>query len=281
MKRIFIILLSVMSFSMLCGFTYKSSDFKFTASDVATPQGVVIPKYSEVLRLSDGLVQYKAYYLNVDDSQLRDYNDIRDEFFTYGVVTSPTKIIDNGSGVVFVGDSRISMMIDDNTIGAISDKSWAGMQNSISWIAKGGADMSWLCEVACPTLNNSSSYKGKTVVISMGVNDLLVSNNTKATIDAYKNMYYFLAENWKECKLCVTTVNPIQGEKNSTYNLRIEQFNNMIRNELPDSITVIDGCAACDTVIPRYYKDFVHFDTATSLAMEQFYYTQALSAAKR
>lgn len=96
-----------------------------------------------------------------------------------------------------------------------------------------------------------SSYKGKTVVISMG------------------------------CKLCVTTVNPIQGEKNSTYNLQIEQFNNMIRNELPDSITVIDGCAACDTVIPRYYKDFVHFDTATSLAMEQFYYTQALSAAKR
>ncbi len=279
MRRFVKISLIMTVYLFLCGFAYKSSDMKFVKQDAETVQGVIIPKYSEVIKLSRGTVLYKNMICNVDDSLLVPYDKIKPEMFEEGLFKGNTIITDNHSSVVFIGDSRIMNMSENNKNNAVNKAKQQILQRSISWVGEGGAGLSWFNDIAFPTLDTNGGYKGRVIVFSLGVNDVVLSKDVEGVKRTYKEEIAFLVNRWQGSILCVTTVNPIEGPLDSKFNKKIESFNNMIRNELPATVRVIDGAALCDTVIPRVYLDTYHFGPDFDYAMESFYYNEAVRAA--
>ena len=278
-RRVMTISLLMTAYLFLCGFAYKSSNMKFVSQDAPTMQGIVIPQYSEVIRLSKGTVLYKNAVYNVEDSFLTSYDNVKPDMFAAGLFKGNTVITDNGTSVVFVGDSRIMSMSANNKTNAVNKTQQMKLQRSISWVGEGGAGLSWFNDIAFPTLDTNGGYKGKVIVFSLGVNDVVLSKDVEGVKRTYKEEIAFLANRWQGSILCVTTVNPIEGPLDSKFNKKIESFNSMIRNELPATVHVIDGAALCDTVIPREYLDTYHFGPNFDYAMESFYYNEAVKAA--
>ena len=263
----------IIAFLTFSGFAYKEDDVRFISAPVAAGN-LILQTNTQVLRVAENTIYYKGGVYTVPDEYLKTWNEQYPNMLATGDIRGTILMKDNNSDIVFIGDSRMVFMYYHG-IDKEAPQERQDLTNSISWIAQSGEGLDWFNEYAFPALYNDASYVGKTIVISLGTNDL--TGNYNAMIRRYKQTLINLTVLMPGCNICVTTINPGEGPKGKGYNYRIERFNQMLRTQLPPGIHVIDGYALCDTYIPRTYlpNDGVHFDSVFNYAMENFYYSEA------
>lgn len=141
----------------------------------------------------------------------------------------------SNSKLIVVGDSRMQLINDDEKI---------VKPFNMQFVAKGGAKMDWLENIALPKVykilnNNEFNYY---VLVNMGVNDLNSNLKVEEIVEDYFKLYSKLAEKFSNVKVYIMSVNPINEEKrnktepnNKRTTEKIKLFNKLIREKLKDS----------------------------------------------
>ncbi len=160
--------------------------------------------------------------------------------------------------VIIVGDSRMQFIHLDNKL---------DIPTNFMFIAKSGAAIEWFQSIGYPSLvkaldNRDLEYHYH-VVINMGVNDVPIPTSIKSRAVEYFNMYQKLANEYKNVKFYILSVNPIESK--GVYDLYkyidkrriIEEFNREMNKNIKE--TNLPNIYICDS-----YNN-IHFDTIDGL----------------
>lgn len=163
------------------------------------------------------------------------------------------------NNIVFIGDSRTVQMY------AYLTNDWNGANYSSGgvhnvegdyFVAQGSMGIDWMKNTGIPAAQQYFN-SGTAIVILMGVNDL-------SNVDAYINYVNSNVDTWKKngSSLYFVTVNPCSGSY-SYLNSSIDSFNAKLKNNLSDSVKVIDTNAY---LVSNGYTttDGLHYDKNTS-----------------
>lgn len=170
----------------------------------------------------------------------------------------------NKSKLIIVGDSRMSLIEDDEEIKA---------PFNMEFVAKSGMKINWLKNTALPKvktiLNKNTFYYS--VLVNMGVNDLNSDLNGKEIADEYFDLYSKLAKDYPKVQLYIMSINPIDDEKrnitepnNKRTTNKIELFNKTILKRLNNEN--IDNMHYCDSYHDLKFEtdDGLHYTQNTN-----------------
>ena len=168
--------------------------------------------------------------------------------------------------IIIIGDSRMEL---------INNKRYElTIPNSIIFIAKSGAKISWLYETGLPQLykviNQDEKYKYH-VVFNLGVNDLNSDIDIKNLAKEYYNAYKSAIRNYKDVSFYFLSVNPVDENRiythfnpnNKRTNKKIKELNNYFINFInKDNLKNVKYCDSYNN-LKFYLPDGLHYDTET------------------
>lgn len=165
------------------------------------------------------------------------------------------------SKVIIVGDSRMSLIEDDEDIET---------PFNVEFIAKSGMKISWFEETALKEIDNTitDNYQYH-IVINMGVNDLNSDDYEGDDIaEEYFALYQELAEEYPDAKIYLLSVNPVDEDiindnysTNKRTNEKIELYNEQIQESIEEA--GLDNIYYCDS-----------YNTLTFETNDGLHYTQ-------
>ncbi len=167
--------------------------------------------------------------------------------------------------VIVVGDSRMELIED------AADE--LDIPINFSFIAKGGASISWFKDNALPRLkeklNNRNPNYQYHVIVNMGVNDLDSIKNVTQRANEYFEYYRELAFEYPDVKFYMLSVNPIFDKINKSFpgnkrtDSKIKSFNSRI-NYLSEQAN-FPNMSTCDSYhnIDFNSPDGLHYDLDT------------------
>ncbi len=272
MKKL--VLLPILAFLFCCGFNYSAESVQYLSTE-----SYGIPLWSEVICLGDAdpyheVVLHGNDYLVVSKDALMTEKDAQEKLLAYGVNVTNSYVLDHNSPIVMIGDSRFTHMIEGNKKNPGRER----LNLGIDWYAKGGKNLYWFNNIVKPNLAGQTA--GRTIIISLGVNDILFSGLDPDTVAReYQAMLRDISVAWGDANLFFTTVNPIcEADGGEALNGLIDRFNQQIKKDHPKNVRILDAWPYLDTAIPRCYIDTIHFSEFTNNALCDFYITSTIGA---
>ena len=146
--------------------------------------------------------------------------------------------------------------------------------DNFSFIAKGGATITWFKDIAYPKLIQELDNRNKNhkyhVVINMGVNDTRVVDNIEDRVVEYFSLYKKLADNYSDVNFYLLSVNPVQNKElyddimAEVRNHKIMDFNSKIDELLENNKRInMYSCDSFNNVNFETY-DGLHYDDKTN-----------------
>lgn len=168
--------------------------------------------------------------------------------------------------IIIIGDSRMELINNKKQV--------LNIPNSIVFIAKSGAKISWLYEIGLQKLYETIEHRKKYkyhVVFNLGVNDLDDDVNIVNLANEYYKVYNRIIRDNRDISFYLLSVNPVDENRiytnfsmhNKRTNDKIEKFNNYLMNFInKDKLKNVKYCDSYNE-LEFYLPDGLHYDTQT------------------
>lgn len=167
--------------------------------------------------------------------------------------------------IIIIGDSRMELLQENKKV---------KIPSNIEFIAKSGAAISWLEEVALDkfyeAMDNRKDNYTYHVVLNLGVNDLNHTDNTRLIAKNYYNIYKKLFKKYPNVNFYLLSVNPVDDKiinkkipNNIRSNAKVENLNSlMIEYMNEDHFSNVKYCDSYHN-IGFETLDGLHYNTET------------------
>ncbi len=167
--------------------------------------------------------------------------------------------------IIIIGDSRMDLLQENKKV---------KIPSNIEFIAKSGAAISWLEEVALDkfyaVMDNRNDDYVYHVVVNLGVNDLNHTDNTRIIAKNYYNIYKELFKKYSDVNFYLLSVNPVNDKiinkkipNNIRSNAKVENLNSlMIEYMNEDHLSNVKYCDSYHNIIFET-SDGLHYNTET------------------
>ena len=151
---------------------------------------------------------------------------------------------------------RNVMFVGDDTV--IGMRNSAGNNDNI-WVGENGKGLTWVKETAAKQFESWND--GYVYVFCVGLNEVTNTSEVEKYIEYFNQLAEDTAD--RNVKIYYMSVNPIDEVKyNNKLNAKIFEWNNRMKNALPDSISFIDTCTPISSSFSTVTDGF-HYDEAT------------------
>ena len=170
------------------------------------------------------LAALEAESIAAEEAALLEEAAMQEETAEEEIVEEPDTTVDNFT--IFIGDSRTVQM----------EKAVEYDDEKAAFVAEARMGYDWFVQYGIWQAESLIKNGATNIVINMGVND--VSN-----IDRYVTAVSQRVDDWtaKGCKVFYESVNPVNENPSSPTNAQIEEFNEIMQENLPEEVYWIDS----------------------------------------